>query len=171
MTGFCQRYVKEVGEYRQEILDRLPSRKAELERIAKANAEEAARIQADVARREAAEAARREAERIAREQEESKKAEVLKSNTEAANLFNVAQTSAPAPASKVKVTKKINITGESGYMAVMSMWWAKEGNKLSKEELDKIFKKQITFCEKMANKEGEFIKNPDVHYIDDVKAL
>lgn len=55
-------------------------------------------------------------------------------------------------------------------MQILSMWWAKEGCRMTDGELSKIFKKQITFCEKLANKEGEFISDESVQYIDDVKA-
>ena len=171
MTQFCEQYRSEIGDYRQEILDRLPSRKAEMERAAKANAEEAARIKAEIDRREAAEAARKEAERVAREQEEAKKAEVAKANSEAVNLFNLTQAATPQYQPKAKVTIKIDVTAPSGYMQVMSMWWAKEGCNLSKEELDKVFKKQIAFCEKVANKSGEFINDPGIRYVEDVKAM
>lgn len=170
LSQFSEQYRAEIGDYRQDILDKLPSKKVELERAAKANAAEAARIKAEMAQREAAEAARKEAERKAREQEEAKKAEALKANSEAVNLFNLAQATTPAYQPKTKVTKKINVTGPSGYMQVLSMWWAKEGCNLSKEELDKIFKKMITFCEKLANKEGEEIIDPGIEYVDDVKA-
>lgn len=170
LDQFKEQYRAEIGDYRQDILDKLPSKKVELERAAKANAAEAARIKAELAQREAAEAARKEAERKAREQEEAKKAEALKANSEAVNLFNLAQATTPAYQPKAKVTKKINITGPSGYMQVLSMWWAKEGCNLGKEELDKIFKKMITFCEKVANKEGELISDPCIEYVDDVKA-
>lgn len=167
---FSEQFRAEVGDYRQEILDKLPSKKVELERAAKANAAEAARIKAELVQREAADAARKEAERKAREQEEAKKAEALKANNEAVSLFNLAQASAPAYRPKTKVTKKINVIGPSGYMQVLSMWWAKEGCNLSKEELDKIFKKMITFCEKLANKEGEEIIDPGIEYVEDIKA-
>ncbi|MDE7159976.1 MAG: hypothetical protein K2O24_03935 [Muribaculaceae bacterium] len=167
---FAEQFRFEVGDYRQDILDRLPSRKAELERAARANAAEAARIKAELAQREAAEAARKEAERKAREQEEAKKAQAIKAGFEAATLFDLSKASAPTYQPKTKVTRKINITGPSGYMQVLSMWWAKEGSNLPKEDLDKIFKKQITFCEKLANKEGEEIIDPCIEYVEDVKA-
>ena len=167
---FPSQYRAEIGDYRQDILDILPSKKIELERAAKASAAEAAKIKAEIAQREAAEAARKEAERVAREQEEEKKAEALKANSEAVSLFNRSKSATPAYQPKTKVTKKINVTGPSGYMQVLSMWWAKEGSKLSKEELDKIFKKQISFCEKVADKEGEFINDPGVQYVEEVKA-
>lgn len=167
---FAEQYKSEIGDYRQDILDKLPSKKAGLERMAKANADEAARIKAEMAKREAAEAARKEAERIAREQEEAKKAEAVKANSEAVNLFNLAQATTPAYQPKTKVSKKIKITAPSGYMQVLAMWWAKEGCNLSKDELDKVFKKMITFCEKLANKEDELINDPGIEYVDEVKA-
>ena len=167
---FAEQFRAEIGDYRQDILDKLPSKKVELERAAEAIPAEAALIKAGLAQREAAEAARKEAERKAREQEEAKKAEVVTANSEAVILFNLAQASTPTYQPKTKVTKKINVTGPSGYMQVLSMWWAKEGCNLSKEELDKIFKKMITFCEKVANKEGEEIIDPGIEYVEDVKA-
>lgn len=170
LAQFAGQYRMEIGDYRQEILDKLPSKKSELERASKASEDEAKRIAEEIRKREAAELARKEAERIAREQEEAKKKEVQKAGAKATSLFNIARTSANTYQPKAKVTKKINISAPSGYMQVLSMWWAKEGCALGKEELDKIFKRQITFCEKLANKGGEFISDPGIQYVDDVKA-
>lgn len=170
ITQFAEQFKSEIGDYRQEILDKLPSKKVELERAAKANAEEAARIKAEIAQREAEEAARKEAERVAREQEEAKKAEVQKAGAEAASLFDLAQATAQSYQPKTKVTKKIRILNPNGYMQVLMMWWAKEGSQMSDEELAKTFKKQITFCEKLANKDGEFISDASIAYVDEVKA-
>ena len=167
---FAEQYRSEIGDYRQEILDKLPSKKSELERAAKASEEEAKRIAEEIKKREAAELARKEAERIAREQEEAKKKEVQKAGAEAASLFDLAQATAPAYQPKTKVTKKIRILNPNGYMQVLMMWWAKEGSRMTDEELAKIFKKQISFCEKVANKDGEFISDGSVVYVDDVKA-
>lgn len=51
---FKEQYASEVGEYRDTIADALPSKKRELERMAKANAEEQARMKAELEAREAA---------------------------------------------------------------------------------------------------------------------
>lgn len=167
---FTEQFRTEIGDYRQDILDKLPSKKVELERAAKANAEEAERIKAEIAQREAAEAARKESERIAREHEEAKKAEVQKAGAEAASLFDLAKATASVYQPKSKVTRKIRILNPNGYMQVLMMWWAKEGSHMTDEELARIFKKQISFCEKVANKEGEFINDSSVAYVDEVKA-
>jgi len=52
---------------------------------------------------------------------------------------------------------------------IITMWWTKEGCNLSIEELTKMFKKQITFCEKCA-KDGELIQSEHIYYEDEVKA-
>ncbi|MBD5267969.1 MAG: hypothetical protein HDS41_07350 [Bacteroides sp.] len=171
LTGqFAEQYRSEISDYRQEILDKLPSKKAELERAAQASAEEARRIAEEIKQREAAELARKEAERIAREQEEARKKEVQKAGAEAASLFDLTQATAQTYQPKTKVAKKIRINSPEGYLKALMMWWAKEGSAMSHEELAKIFKKQITFCEKLATKEGEFINDPAIEYIDDIKA-
>lgn len=167
---FAEQYRSEIGDYRQEILDKLPSKKSELERAAKASEEEAKRIAEEIKKRDAAELARKEAERVAREQEEAKKKEVQKAGAEAASLFDLSQATAQTYQPKTKVTKKIRIINPNGYMQVLMMWWAKEGSRMTDEELAKIFKKQISFCEKVANKDGEFINDGSVVYVDDVKA-
>lgn len=168
---FAEQFRSEIGDYRQEILDSLPSKKTELERAAKVSEDEARRIAEEIKKREAAELARKEAERVAREQEEAKKKEVQKAGAEATSLFDLGQATTQTYQPKTKVNKKIRIVTPNGYMQVLMMWWAKEGCHMSDEELAKIFKKQIAFCEKQANKEGEFISDGSVAYVDDVKAL
>lgn len=165
---FYEQYAFEVGSTVNYIIDRLPSKKANLEKIAQANAEEAARLKTEMEARQKAEAARIEAERAAREAEEKRKAEMERSTAEMISLFDAqATTSTYQP--KTKVTKKINLLNPEGIMPVISLWWSKEGCTLSVEELSKMFKKQITFCEKLANKDELFIQNESVEYVDEVK--
>lgn len=166
---FTEQFRYEVGEYRQDLIDKLPSKKVELERAAKASAEEKARIEAEMKLREQQEAARKEQERMEREREEAARAEAAKSSAVANDLFSLTATqSAYTP--KTKVSKKIKIHSPEGYLQVFSMWWSKQGCMLSEEELAKKFKSYVTFCEGVANKDGEFIQHPGVEYIDDVKA-
>ena len=166
---FNDRYVAEVGDTINYTIDRLPSKKANLERMAKANAEEAARIKAEMEARQKAEAERMEKERAAREAEEKRKAEMERGAAEISSLFNAQATMAGYQA-KTKVTKKINLLNPEGIMPVIALWWSKEGCTLSVEELSKMFKKQITFCEKLANKEDIFVNDESVEYVDEVKA-
>ena len=76
------------------------------------------------------------------------------------------QTSIP----EAKVTKKISVNNVKGFLEVYQMWFIGEGASLPIAELEKIHKKMITFCEKKANKDQEFIDSAFVEYVDDVKA-
>ena len=57
-------------------------------------------------------------------------------------------------------------------MQVLGMWWAQQGCTMSVEELEKEFKKQLTFCNRLANdKEHPILINSEfIEYVDDVKA-
>ena len=166
---FCDQYLSEVGDTVDYTIDRLPSKKANLERMAKADAEEAARIKAEMEARQKAEAERMEKERAAREAEEKRKAEMERGAAEMKSLFD-GQAAVVGCQPKTKVTKKINLLNPEGIMPILSLWWSKEGCTLTVEELAKMFKKQITFCEKLANKEDIFVRNESVEYIEEVKA-
>lgn len=167
---FIKQYEFEVDDYRRELLDKLPSKKAELERMAAvADTAEAARLQAEIAQREAAEAARKEQERHAAEEEARHKAELDKAGAEMAGLFDMAKTG-QAYQPKAKVTKKITVREPAGILAILTLWWQREGCNLPVEELAKTFRKQITWCERLANKDGILVESAAVEYIDDVKA-
>lgn len=167
---FEEQYSYDVESNRNYVLDRLPSKKAELERIAKANADEADRLKKEKEEREAQEAAQRENERKQKEAEENKKAEAQRQAVAMRGLFD-GQATVAAYQPKSKVTKKIKLLNPEGILPIFSMWWTMEGSKLSIEELAKMFKKQISFCEKLANaKKPEFIEDESVEYVDNVKA-
>lgn len=170
---FKEQFQAEVGEYRDTIVDSLPSKKRELERMAKANAEEQARMKAELEAREAAETRRLDEERKRKEEEAKAAKQVQQSANEMDGLF--AQTAVATPVGyqpKTSVKQKIAVNSADGVLAVVSMWWSKEGQFLSLEELLKIFKKQFTFCEKVANDKDnpEFINSPFVRYEEEVKA-
>ena len=166
---FKEQYAAEIQDNKDYILDRMPSKKANLERIAKANAAEAARMKAEMEERQRKEAEAQEAERKRKEEEERKKSEAARQQLEMGSLFNE-QAAVQGYQPKMKVSKKIELLNPEGILPIIGMWWRLEGCNLSVEELSKMFKKQITFCEKVANKDGEFIKDESVEYIDDVKA-
>ena len=166
---FSEQYVAEVGDTVNYTIDRLPSKRANLEKIAEANAEEAARIKEEMEAVQRAEAQRMEQERAEREAEEKRKAELERKTAEMTSLFD-SQAAASTYQPKTKVTKRISLLNPEGIMPVISLWWSKEGCNLSVDELVKMFKKQIAFCEKLANKDEVFIQNESVEYVDEVKA-
>lgn len=170
---FKEQYAAEIGEYRDTIADALPAKKAELERMAKADAEEQARIQADLRAREAAEARRLEEARKCREDEANAARQVKQQATEMDGLFGQAAIAAPAAYQpKTAVRKRIAVGTADGILDIVSLWWSKEGQFLPVDELARIFKKQITFCEKLANDKAnpELITSGRVRYEDEVKA-
>ncbi|RYM99365.1 hypothetical protein PG1821B_1595 [Bifidobacterium animalis subsp. lactis] len=166
---FKEMYSCEVQDNKDFILDRLPSKKANLERIAQADAAEAARIKADMEARQRKEAEEKEAERKRKEEEEKQKTEMARHQSEMETLFGQQSVMQQGYQPKVKVAQKINLLNPEGIMPILSMWWSKEGCQLSVDELSKMFKKQIAFCEKLA-KEGVFISDESVEYVEDVKA-
>ena len=166
---FKEQYEFEIDSTKQYIIDRLPSKKTNLERMAQASAEEAARIKDEMEARQRKEAEEQEAERRRKEEEEKQKAEMARQQSEMESLFGQQAVVSSGYQPKVKVAQKINLLNPEGIMPILSMWWSKEGCHLSVEELTKMFKKQITFCEKLA-KEGTYISDESVEYVEDVKA-
>lgn len=173
MEQFTQQYQFEVGDYRDTITDALPSKKAELERMAKANEEEKARLAAELKAREAAEAKRVDEERKRKEEEEAAKKKMQQEAAEVGNLFAGQAIVTPAGYQpKTLVKTRLVFHDAQGVLAAVSLWWSKEGQFQSVEELAKVFKKQITYCEKVANDKDhpEFISSTSVSYEDEVKA-
>lgn len=170
---FKEQYKFEITEYRDTIMDALPSKKRELERMAKANAGEQARMKAELEAREAAEVRRLDEERKRKEEEARAAKQVHQAAAEMEGLFGQAAVAAPvAYQPKTAVKKRVVTDSPDGILAVVSVWWSKEGQFLDLKELYKIFKKQITFCEKLANDKDnpEFISSPFVRYEEEVKA-
>ena len=172
LPKFREQYDSDIVDRKLELATILPSKKQELERAAKASAEEAERIKREMAEREAAEAAAKERERQEREAKEAAAAQMQQQQNEMAALFDGASASVQTYQPKTSVKKKISILNPEGFLPVIMMWWQEEGCTLSVEELSKTFKKQLTFCEKLANaKDGaRFIEDESVCYEDEVKA-
>ncbi len=166
---FRERYAKEAGQAVGEVVDRMPSKRARLQEMAKANAEEAARLKAEMEARQREEAERLEQERAQREKAEREKAEMERERAKMESLFD-GQAIASAQQPRAKVTKRLRLLNPEGIMPVISLWWSKEGCALSTDELAKMFKKQITFCERLANKEDLLIHDESVEYVEEVKA-
>lgn len=165
-------YASEIGDYRADILDRMPSKRMELQRIAKANEEEAARLKAELEAKEREEAARKERE--LRESEAAQKAaqELAAKKQNMDNLFGQAQVTMSNYQPKTQVRKCINVLNPEGFMEVVGLWWSQYGCTLSVAELSKTFSKQITFCNKLANDKDNpmTIQSEHIEYVEDVKA-
>lgn len=169
---FTEQYTFEVSATRDDILDRLPSKRKELERMAKANAEEAERIRKAMEERERKEAEQREKERAEREAKEKAAAELAAQKQEMDSLFGEAQLTEMVYQPKTQVKKRINVLNAEGFMPIIGMWWSHYGCTLTVAELEKEFKKQLTFCNKLANDKANpiLIQSEHIEYVDDVKA-
>lgn len=170
MRTWREEHSNELKKEQSHIIMLLPSKKQELERAAKASAEEAERIKQQMREREEAEALRREQERQQREQQQRLEAEMKEKQAAMGDLFDQASVSTPSYQPKTSVKKKLVPLNVEAFPEIFTLWWTKEGCSLSVDELAKMFKKQITFCEKCANKDGELIRSEHIYYEDEVKA-
>ncbi len=174
MAGLVERFKEqfpfEVSGTRDDIQDRIPSKRKELERIAKASAEGAARIKADMEVRERAEAVRKEAERAEREKQEAAAAQLAASKQEMDGLFGAPVATPATYQPKTQVKQKVVIESAEDIMAVVAFWWSQEGCTKTIEELCKEFKKQINFANAAANSKDNPMFISNVRYEDEVKA-
>lgn len=169
-SRFNEQFLFEVQSTRDDILDRLPSKKKELERMAKASAEEAARIKAEMEAKEREEAARKEAERKEREKQEAAAAQLASKKQEMDGLFGLPAATPFGYQPKAQVKKKVVIETAEDIMKVVAFWWSQEGCSKSVEELKKEFKKQISYANTAANSKDAPVFISDLRYEDEIKA-
>ncbi len=170
---FDEHYQFVVSTNRDGILDRLPSKRKELERMERSGKEEAERIRKQMEEQECREAERREAERMEREAKEKAAADLAAQKREMESLFGQSEVqAAQAYQPKTTVKKRINVLNPEGFMQVVGMWWAQYGCTLTVAELEKTFSKQLTFCNRLANDKDNplLIQSEHIEYVDDVKA-
>ena len=166
LDSIKQQFQSEIKDLLDDLLLKIPSKKQELEKIAKQSEEEAKKAKEELARRDAEEAARKELERKA-EEDKKKQADALAANkAEISSLFDAAST---APATTAKITKKIEVLDAKGFLNIIQLWWMGEGANMTIEELSKKLKFAVTYAEKQANKDN-LIESPYINYVDDVKA-
>lgn len=173
MKDFEKRFKNDLQLLKDDLVIRLSSKKKELDRIEelkKEDAKAAALAEAQARIREAEEKQKREEERKKKEAEEKMKLEAQASQADIFNSFSQTAAAAPTSIPDAKVTKKIKVNNAKGFLEVYQMWFIGEGANLPLAELEKIHKKMLTFCEKKANKDGEFIKSAFVEYQDEIKA-
>ena len=171
---YAQQYKAKLLNVKQDLTDRIPSKRkelAELEQLRLANAEAAAKAEEVRKQREAAETAK-QMEEIKKAEEAAKQEAAMKAQQSSiGSLFAGAAASIAPPPTNAKVKEKIIVLHQQGYLEVFQMWWINEGQTLPVEELEKIFKKMITYCEKQANsKEQKHIESQFISYEADVKA-
>lgn len=172
--AFSQQYKFDMEDLRQSFIDRLSSKKQELieeEELRKKDAEAAAKAETERKQREEEERKQRELEIQQKEHEQQQKAESSIQSAQMNSLFATAAASVTTRTSKAKMTERIKILHPAGFLEIYQMWWINEGQNLTIEELEKIHKKMISFCEKKANSDDEMkIKSKYIRYEEEVKA-
>lgn len=162
-------FTDSVAQTKQDILDTFDSKIAELQEIKK-TADEAERKRKEAELKAAEEAA--EKERQAKAEEEKKKREeeerLRKAQSQTQQLFD--QTPTVAAPVKAKVSHRIEIDAPEGYLAIIQMWWAHEGSKMSLDDLAKKLGFMTKTCEKLKNKEDLAIIDEHVIYVEEIAA-
>jgi hypothetical protein len=171
---YAQQYKAKMVSVKQDLTDRIPSKRkelAELEQLRLANAEEAVKAE-ELRKQREKEAAAKRMEELKKEEEAAKQEAALKAQQSSiGSLFMEAAASIAPPPTNAKVKEKIVVLHQQGYLEIFQMWWINEGQTLPVEELEKIFKKMITYCEKQANsKDQKHIESKFIRYEADVKA-
>ncbi len=171
---YAQQYKAKMVSVKQDLTDRIPSKRkelAELEQLRLANVEEAVKAE-ELRKQREKEAAAKRMEELKKEEEAAKQEAALKAQQSSiGSLFMEAAASIAPPPTNAKVKEKIVVLHQQGYLEIFQMWWINEGQTLPVEELEKIFKKMITYCEKQANsKDQKHIESKFIRYEADVKA-
>ena len=171
---YAQQYKAKIVSVKQDLTDRVPSKRkelAELEQLRLANAEEAAKAE-ELRKQREKEAAAKRMEELKKEEEAVKQEAALKAQQSSiGSLFMEAAASIAPPPTNAKVKEKIDVLHQQRYLEIFQMKWINEGQTLPVEELEKIFKKMITYCEKQANsKDQKHIESKFIRYEADVKA-
>lgn len=155
---------------KQNYLDMLTAKKEQLE-LAVFDEEAAKAKEAELKAHEQA-----EAEKLKREQEEAAakakmEAELKGQQTVAASLFAGMEQAGMQTEVKTKTKKVIKITSKNAFLSLLNFWWINEGQNLELEDLQKTFKKMITFAEKKANgKAQEIVTGEGISWEDEITA-
>lgn len=164
-------YASKLQAYKRELLDKLPSKIAELEQMAKANAQEQERLKAEAEKRKQA-----EQDRIRAQQEEDQRRAAEQASAKAAAAMVDATVTSQAELSfdespKVKESTEIVVKVPAGYALIFQFWFEKEGKSLEADKIErKTIKQMKTFCENWTLKTGEVINSSLVEYKDKFKA-
>ena len=148
---FEKDFTGEIGVHKKEVIDKIPTKKNELTEIDNAKTKKAqdALIKKQAAQKliedEKLAKEKKDKETLVQENVEVKaageKAKVMTSHS--AKLFVEVQS---------KTVYEINVTDNSGYVAIFQYWFEKVGRKLDKEKFEKMtLKRMIEYAEKCAD--------------------
>lgn len=159
---------------KQAALDQVPSKKKELEAIAKAGAEEAQRIREASEKRILAEQELLKKQQAEQEKADANKVEAEQQLNNAQTLFDTAAKISKVKESvgKVKTSYVINVRDAAGWGAIFMFYFEKEGMNLDVETFGKKSLNQMKKeLEKIANTTSEKVVHASIEYVEDVKAV
>lgn len=165
--GFKENYINQLSISLQDIIDKLPGKKKELDEITKAKGKEAERLKAEAESRAKVESDNRaKAEAEAKEKAEAEaatKKDVALAETLFDHEANLAAVSPEAP--KGREGYEITVNAVPGFMLIFNQWYQIEGKTLTVDQFSKKkVDSMVTFCEKHAQKTGEKIDSPLITY-------
>ncbi len=161
-------------DIQQHLLNLVPSRKAELEEIAKADKAQQKRLQDEAFARQQAENKRLQEEAAQAKLNDAANVNLKQQIETTGNLFETQAQLAEVSedTGKVRHGYKITVKDMAGAGAIFLFWYEKEGQYKSVDEWMKKTGAQMTaFCEKYAHKNDEKIVHKSVVYEDDFKAV
>lgn len=158
----------------QQLSDKLPAKKKELEEIAKADTAKKERLLKEQQQREEENKRKLAAEAEQKQQESINTATTNKAVEEVNTLFdhqsNLAEV-IETPTGSIRKTANINITNNAGWLAILSFYFQNEGTASKADLGKKTFDSCKTFAEKQYMKTGVRIENPFLEYEDGVKTV
>lgn len=172
-SGLAEIYKKEMSELQAALLEKLPSKKAELEEIAAAGAAQKQRLLEEQKQREEADAARVKLENEALLSKANQEVESTKIADTTMNLFQQEtdmQLKQAAP--ETRTGYEIEVTNTAGWMLIFQFWFTNEGKGLTIEDAGKKSLNQMkAFCEKYSHKHSTRIESPFIKYTETYKAV
>lgn len=157
-------YRKEVVALRTELIDKLPSKKAELQAIAQAGAAEAERLKLEAENRKI-EAAKKLAQEEADKAKQAQEDALAKEQAAQLDATVNVQAELFQEAPKVKEGCEIIVKNNAAWQLIFAFWWEREGKTLPTEKIEKMtLLRMKAFCENQAVKTGEEISSGLIEY-------
>jgi len=164
----------EMTDFKKALIDRIPSKKTELEAIAKAekdNAELAKQLQEAKEKREKAEKEKAEKEALERKEKAENEAKAKAEESKMQTLFEQTSETVSADGNTPERTGyNMVVTHPSAFMQIFALWFEHEGKNLGIDAIEKkTIKMMKTFCEKFAHTNDVKIESKLIKYEEIVK--
>lgn len=161
----------QLNAYKRELIDKIPSKKKELERLAISDAQESEKILLEQEQRRIA-----EEERIKKQQEEASRNAEETATIKATNDITNAMVTSQAEISfenkpNVKEGYEIILKNAAAYIILAQFWFENDGKGWTSDKIEKMtFARIKKFCEDYASKNDEKINSPFIEYKEIFKA-